>query len=212
MNVDAASVAMVMSATFVILLVTLHLVRADLDPRSHMISEYAAGRSGWLMRAAFFALAVAFFSLVLAFSGSTTGWLGTSSLVLLGLGGIGAAIGGLFSMDPNGTLRKDFSLSGKLHGVGFLIGVPGTLLGVTLLTAHLWRDPRWMSAHSTLFVTAGLVWLTAIVFGRSMTVLLRRGATGAAFTVGWQNRALVLAWAVWVFELAWRIRFPSHLV
>lgn len=40
MKAQAATFAMVMAATFVILLAILHVVRADLDPRWHMISEY----------------------------------------------------------------------------------------------------------------------------------------------------------------------------
>jgi hypothetical protein len=212
MKAQAATLAMVMAATFVILLAILHVVRADLDPRLHMISEYGVGSSRWLMSTAFFALAAALFSLMLVFLGSAQGWLGLSSVVLLGMAGIGAAMGGLFPMDPMGTLPEHFSTSGKLHGVAFMIGTPGTLLGVTLLTAYLWRDPDWNSAHSMLLATAALVWLTAIVFGASMAILLRKRAAGPDFVVGWQNRALVLAWAVWVFALAWRIRFVSRLI
>ena len=212
MKAQAATLAMLMAATFVLLLAILHVVRADLDPRWHMISEYGVGSSRWLMSAAFFALAAALFSIMLAFLGSAKGWLGFSSVVLLGMAGIGAAMGGLFPMDPMGTLPEHFSQSGKLHGVAFMIGTPGTLLGVTLLTAYLWRDADWQSAHSMLLATAGLVWLTAIVFGASMTILLRKGATGPAFVIGWQNRALVLAWAVWVFALAWRFRLLSRVM
>jgi hypothetical protein len=62
-----------------------------------------------------------------------------------------------------------------------------------------------------LLATSGVVWLTAIVFAASMATLLRKGATGSDFVIGWQNRALVLAWAVWVFALAWRVRFLSRL-
>jgi hypothetical protein len=212
MKAHAATLAMTMAATFVILLVILHVVRADLDPRWHMISEYEVGPSGWLMSVTFFALAAAWFSLMLRFVGNAHGWIGISGVVLLGIAGIGAAMGGLFPMDPMGTLPEHASRSGMLHGVAFMIGVPGTLFGVTLVTAYLWRDADWRSAHSMLLATAGFVWLTAIVFGASMTILLRKGATGPEFTIGWQNRALVLAWAVWVFAVAWRIRLLSRPV
>jgi hypothetical protein len=43
--------------------------------------------------------------------------------------------------------------------------------------------------------------------GASRAILLRKGVTGSDFVTGWQNRALVLAWAVWVFAVAWRVRF-----
>jgi hypothetical protein len=84
--------------------------------------------------------------------------------------------------------------------------VPGTLLAVTLLNIYLWRQAEWQSAHAMLGTTAAAVWLTMIVFGASMATLMRRGATGPEFVIGWQNRALVLSWAAWVFLVAWRLR------
>lgn len=36
---------------FLLLLATLHLLKADLDPSWHFISEYEIGRHGWLMQA-----------------------------------------------------------------------------------------------------------------------------------------------------------------
>ena len=58
-----------------------------------------------------------------------------------------------------------------------------------------------------LATTAGAVWITMIVFGVSMGMLMSRGgATGPAFAIGWQNRALVLSWAAWLFLVAWRLR------
>lgn len=202
----SATVAMVAALAFVALLLILHMVRADLDPGRHMISEYAVGRSGWIMAWAFFALAASFIALALAFLPSTQGALGTLALVLLLIAGAGAAIGGLFPMDPAGTPPERFSFSGKMHGVGFMLGVPGTLLAVSLLSIYLWRDADWQSARAMLATTAGAVWITMIVFGVSMAALMSRGTTGSAFAIGWQNRALVLSWAAWVFLVAWRLR------
>lgn len=110
--------------------------------------------------------------------------LGTLALVLLVVAGVGAAIGGLYPMDPLGTSPEQYSATGKMHGVGFMLGVPGTLLAIT----------------------AAAVWITMIVFGASMATLMGRGVTGPAFVIGWQNRALVFSWAAWVFLVAWRLR------
>jgi hypothetical protein len=86
-----------------------------------------------------------------------------------------------------------------------MIGVPGTLLGVTCLTLYLMRDRAWREGRAMLLATAGAVWLTMIVFGVSMARLMRAGATGDAFVIGWQNRALVLAWAAYLVAVAWRV-------
>ena len=134
------------------------------------------------------------------------GALGTAAIIFLVAAGVGAAIGGLFPMDPVGTPPERYTTAGRMHGVGFMLGVPATLLAVTLLTLHLWRDAGWRSAHLMLGITAAAVWLTMLVFGLSMATLLRRGATGPEFVIGWPNRALVLSWATWVFLVAWRLR------
>jgi hypothetical protein len=207
----AAAWAMAMAALFVMLLVALHIVRADLDPSWHMISEYAIGPMGWLMRAAFLALAVALLALAAALIPGARGWLAITGVVLLGIGAVGAAMGGLFAMDPVGTPMEQGTRSGMLHGVSFMIGVPGTVLGLTLLSAHLWRRPGWSSGRSLLLATVGWVWLTLIVFAVSMLTLMSKGASGPEFLVGWQNRALVLAWAVWILAVGWRTRSRQGL-
>jgi hypothetical protein len=47
----------------------------------------------------------------------------------------------------------------------------------------------------------GLVWLTMIVFGVSMAAFMSQGASGPEFVIGWQNRALVTAWALWILAV-----------
>lgn len=39
-------------------LVLLHFLRTDYIPRSHMISDYAVGRFGWLMKSVFAAMSL----------------------------------------------------------------------------------------------------------------------------------------------------------
>ena len=88
----SATLAMFASLVFVVLLALLHVVRADMDPSWHMVSEYANGPSGWMMAGAFFALATSFISLAVASLPSTRGVLGSLALVFLVIAGIGAAI------------------------------------------------------------------------------------------------------------------------
>lgn len=205
-----ASFAMFAAFAFVIALMALHIVRSDLPPSQHMISEYAVGRHGWIMAVAFFALATSFISLAVAFIPSATGILGRLALVTLVVAGVGAAFGGLFPMDPAGTPPDQFSTSGKLHGVGFMLGVPGTLLAVTLLSIYLWRQPEWQPVRPMLALTAAAVWLLMIVFGASMSKIMSTGANDPSLRIGVQNRALVLSWATWVFLVASRLRFISR--
>jgi hypothetical protein len=206
----AASGAIGAAALFVAILVALHAIRPDLAPGWHMVSEYAVGPGGWLMAIAFFSLAAALLALSVALAVTERGWMALGGAALLALGGVGAAMGGLFPMDPVGTPMEQQSRSGMLHGVSFMLGVPGTILGITLLSGHLLRNPAWRAARVLLWSTLGLVWLTLIVFVASMVIFMGRSANATEFFIGWQNRALVVAWAVWLAAVAARVRALSR--
>jgi len=197
----AAACAVAAASAFLALLVALHVLRPDLEPSWHMVSEYAVGPMGWLMGAAFLLLAAALWAAAVAVMHGARGWLAMTGVALLAIGGLGAAMGGLFPMDPVGTPAERMTRSGMLHGVSFMLGVPGTLLGMTLLTAHLWHRPDWRSGRPRLLAAVGLVWLTMIVFGVSMAAFMSQGASGPEFVIGWQNRALVTAWALWILAV-----------
>src|SRR4051794_5639322 len=51
-------------------LILLHFLRPDCVPRSHMISDYAVGRFGWLMKSVFVAMSLADLSLALGLARS----------------------------------------------------------------------------------------------------------------------------------------------
>jgi hypothetical protein len=205
----AAAFALAGAALFVALVLALHVVRADLDPSWHMVSEYSVGPAGWLMRLAFLALAASFSCLMLALRSRAQGALGVTGRVFLGIAGVGAAMGGLFNTDPPGTAPEHISTTGMLHGFAFMLGVPGVLVAVTLLTAALWRSPDWRSQRAVLLASAAGVWVTMLVFGMAMASAMASHATGPQFAVGWQNRAAVLAWALWVAALAAHCRKQS---
>jgi hypothetical protein len=205
-----ATLAMFAAVTFVVLLAVLHAMRPDLAPGAHMISKYGVGGTGGITAMAFFALATSFVALAAACIPAARGVLARVAVVMLLLAGVGAAIGGLFPMDPIGTVPAEFSASGKMHNVGFMLGVPGALLGVTLLSGYFWRRPEWQSSHAMLALTVAAVWLTMAIFGVSMAAVMRQGTAGPVPAIGWQNRALVLAWAVWVFLVAWRLRVMAR--
>jgi hypothetical protein len=202
----SASVALAASGLFGGLVGLLHLLRPELAPGWHMLSEYSVGPWGFLMRLAFLALAASFVSLTLALRGHARGLIGKAGRCCLALAALGATMGGLFNTDPPATAPERVSTTGMLHGFAFMLGVPGVLLAVTLLGAALWREPNWRSARVLLAGSAALVWATLLVFGSSMRSAMANQSGGADFAVGWQNRAAVLAWVVWAALLAWRTR------
>src|SRR5919107_432789 len=92
----AALVSAAAGGAFAVLLGTLHVVQPELDPTWRFLSEYALGRGGWLMTAAFVALAVSLLSGVVAVARSVRTWPGRVGLALLVIAAVGILLGGAF--------------------------------------------------------------------------------------------------------------------
>jgi hypothetical protein len=172
-------------------LAILHLVRPDLEPSSHMISEYAIGRHGYLMTLSFAAFAISSLSLFVALLRSARGVLGRVGLGFLLLAATGLAIGGAFAMDPTTTNQEAMSYSGKMHGVGFMLGVPSELLAVLFLSLALRRQPSW--AAVPLLTIALVAWASLAVM---VPLLVQQRFFGIP------NRVFMVAYGVWLILAA----------
>ena len=103
---------------FLLLRGLLHVVRSDLDPSWHFISEYGIGPSGWLMQGAFLARAGANLALLFALRPSLRGVAGSLGALLFLVGTAGTILGGLFVTDPIGTLPEAATAGGRMHALG----------------------------------------------------------------------------------------------
>lgn len=186
-----ARVAIAASGAAILALLSLHVVRADLPPATHMISEYAVGDHGWLMTLCFYTFAVASLALVGALATRVRGVVGWLGLVALVVAAAGLAIGGHFPMDPTTNDPARMSHSGQMHGMGFMLGVPGELLAVLLLTLHLRKQPGWKGG--TLVLLAAATWLSVLVMA---PLLMKGGAFGIP------NRTFMLAYGAWMIVAA----------
>src|SRR5262245_58791217 len=186
-----ALLAIVAAALALVALGLLHLLRPDLAPSAHMISEYAIGAHGYVMTLSFAAFAAATLSLFVALLPHAAGALGRIGLGFLLLAALGLAIGGAFAMDPITTTREATSLSGRMHGVGFMIGVPGQLLAVLLLSLTLGRQAPWSAVPLMALALADWACIAIMV-----PLLVRQRFFGIP------NRAFMLAYAVWLILAA----------
>jgi hypothetical protein len=104
-------------SAYVVAILVLHGVRADLNPAEHTISEYSLGSYGWLMRTAFLALAVAALataaSLLLS-RGPSGKWRLVGPLLLAGAA-VGSLLDAAFNTDHLGVPE---TVHGTVHGVG----------------------------------------------------------------------------------------------
>jgi hypothetical protein len=186
---------------FLICVLVLHALRRDLDPASRMLSEYALGPGGWIMAIAFLSLSMTFATLLVTLRRHLAGPWGVLAMLALAAAAIGSAMGGIFPMDPPSTLPEQYSLSGKLHGVAFMLGGPGVLLATLLVSLALKRQAAWKGARNRLVWSAALVWAIHIVFTVVIAKLMS-GDSSVEHFVGWLNRALVASWLVWAVVLA----------
>ena len=108
----AARLSFASAATFAVLLAALHLIKRELDPSWHFISEYAIGNHGWMMALAFLSLALSYVSLFVAIRSQLRTIVGRIGLALV------AFVVSFFSL---GVM---VSQSGGKFGPDVLVGWP----------------------------------------------------------------------------------------
>jgi hypothetical protein len=200
----AARVSLVATAGFVLCLALLHIIKPELDPSWHFISEYEIGDYGWVMRLAFFCLSLSCAGLGLAIAGQARtvgGYVGLASLLLAA---VGMAMAGVFVTEPITPSRVAQTTHGRLHELGAMLdGVP---VAAILINWSLARNQAWRSARPLLFWTACVPLSGLLVFIRSLALMLPPPGTslGPGVLVGWPNRIMILAHCAWLMPVAWQ--------
>lgn len=187
-----------------IALAAVHVLTPDIHPGRSMISQYALGRHGWVMALCFTAFAAASGCLFAALIPSTPSLLGRIGLGFLLAAAFGLGMAARFPMDPVSTMPAQMSFSGRMHGVSFLIGVPGQLLAVLFLSLAL-RSGRTHGSLALLSL-AVVIWLS---FAAMLAILLRVGPgkppdpNGPERFLGFPNRLFMVAFGIWLMVAAW---------
>lgn len=200
----AARVSFAATVLSTVLIALLHVVKSQLDPSWHVLSEYAIGEYGWIMVLAFITGAtglVALFAALKSQLRTVTGRIGLGCLLVTALGMIIAAV---FTSDPI-TVGDAGTTEGALHNVG------GTLGGVMPLAAafvgwNLIRNPAWSEGRRPILVATVAVWLALIVFYVGLGIMLGRsgGEFGPDVSIGWLNRLDMLAVTAWTLTVSWQ--------
>lgn len=201
-SLRAARFSLRAAIAFLVLLAVLHVIKPELDPSWHFISEYAIGDYGWIMTLAFLSLAVSCASLAVALWPQITGIVGKIGLLLLLISAVGMTMAGIFTTDPITTSRDAMTTSGRLHELGATLDL--TPFAALLVSWSLIRrNPAWSSARRVLLLTAGLPLLGLMVFIGSVSMMLPSdGQFGPDVLVGWPNRFLVITYCVWLITVA----------
>ncbi len=188
---------------FLVLLGALHVLRTDLAPTWHVISEYANGAHGWLMTIAFAALAVSCAATVLAIAPYADGWGMWVGLGLVGIAVVGLGMAALFPADIVQDPMPPMSWTGTMHGVASMLGNPTLMIGMIVLAYTLPGHAPWQGSGGMLQIFAHLAWISFIGMMVGMFVFLPQGTGGLGALVGFGNRLLVIAYAAWLATANW---------
>ena len=172
----------------------LHLVRTDLDPFGHVLSEYANGRYGVIMTAVFYGTGLASAALGWRLR-SALEWHGitVAAPVLLMLAGVALIVGGVFEV---GLPDAPESVAEAIHSYAS-IGAFVLLTVAMLLVAWACRnDIRWQSYRPV----ATLLALTVLTAAAGSPLADRTPWPGAA------QRVLGGTVLLWLVLTALRIR------
>jgi hypothetical protein len=190
---------MIALGLFIVILLALHVLRADLNPVERMMSEYAVGDYGYLMTLAFVALAVATIALVSALAQILPENVRSKSgLALIGISAVGLVV---FAIFPIGVGETVDSRSDLIHRMTAPFVFFGLTMGVFLVSRGFRRDPRLGS----LYVPGILI--SALMLTASVGFFMSYGA-GLGFE-GIAQRSFMLAFIAWFLLVMSKIRTGS---
>jgi hypothetical protein len=150
---------------FIMAVVILHLLRPDLYPVTHAVSNYAVGPFGPLMTSAFFLLALGEFALAWGLARCLArDRRAIVSVVLLNLAAIGLVVAGLFRSDVN-VPRPPASPSAMVHWTGAGLSFLSLMIGIYLLSGCFKRDVRWHSVYRLSYAWLGVIVLALAAYG-----------------------------------------------
>jgi hypothetical protein len=178
-------------------MVVLHIVRTDLDPVRQVMSEYANGRFGWFMTAAFYAMGLACVALAVRLGRAVVRRrLSVAVRVLLGLGGLGLILAGVFEVERPAVPD---TVDEIIHSDATLTAFTLIITAMLLFAVVIRRDPRWRDFRR---LAAALAILAAIAGAFSPFA-------GQTTWSGLAQRVLGLTVVAWLLLCALHIRFGS---
>lgn len=207
LTVPAASSRMAATVAFTGGLISLALVpafaiiRPDLAPGAHVMSEYAIGYAplGILF---FVSQSVGCLGLAISLASVADSRAMRAGIWLLLAAAFGLALAVFCPMDPLTTPAGQETMQGNLHGVSALIGIPSFIAATLVLASALKKKPEWRSAAPWLTAFAHTTWISLVLMIACMVLLLAAHVTVMGELVGYANRLLVIAYALFLMVAA----------
>jgi hypothetical protein len=176
-------------------MVVLHIVRTDLDPVRQVMSEYANGRFGWFMTAAFYAMGLACIVLAVRLGRALPRRpLAVLVRVLLGTGGLGLVLAGIFEVERPAVPD---TIDEIIHSDATLTAFTLIITAMLLFAVVCRSDPAW----SDFRVVAAVLAIVAAVAAAFSPFAGQTTWSGVA------QRVLGVTVVTWLLLCALHIRF-----
>ena len=174
---------------FTVLVIALHVLRPQMNPLSHAISEYALGPFGFLMTIAFVMRGLGELLLVIGFAAGTMrsnrSWAG---LIFLALATLCSFLVATFPGNP-----QNMSML-IVHSVSAFVGF-GSLIIAALAWAWRFRKEARLRSSALISFLLGLLMLVSLV---SLVI-------SASYALGLAERMLEIFIVLWLYFMAWRL-------
>lgn len=206
MNVSVTLYARIAIAGTVFFFVTMYvaflLIQPELNPVHRFGSEYAVGRMGWLMKAAFFCWGSGLLALALAMAkGLDSEARSRMGIALFAVAAVGIILSGVFDSDlqirnenpPPLWIEPPPSEEQVWHGASGLVGLSSLMMGAGLVSRRLRVAGRLHGRYRWLRV---LSWLSPVAFVAFATVFVPLGLAGLG------QRLFLLSLFLWVILAA----------
>ena len=203
----ASRVAAAGTIAVALIIVALHTIKPELEPSWRFISEYATGRHGWIMKLAFLIWAATCAALALPLRREVKTWPGRAGVAVLLIVAAALVPAGLFPQDPVTAKPDELTLSGNIHAVASMIGIPGIPIAAVLISSSLWRtSPAWRPHRRVIMGIAHATWISlALMAVYLMWAVPRAGGFNSNVWAGWMNRLVVTTYLAWQLAVAYRL-------
>jgi hypothetical protein len=194
-QIISARVAFTFALLYSILLLSLHVIKPELDFTWRFISEYALGKHGWIMTLTFVSIAISQLAIVFVIWPHVKTWIGYIGLFVLCLSAIGYSITAIFPTDPITVSQDALSGSGKMHVFG--ASLDWTPVAALLISFSLARTQRWRMKKKQMLLTAAVTIVLTIAFIISVTSA-PNGIIGPGVYAGLIGRLLIWSYVGWI--------------
>jgi hypothetical protein len=205
-NTFYAKMAIAFALAYQLLAILAVILKPDLGVYWHTISEWAIGKYGWVMQAAFITSGLSYLFLFLSIKSEVSGRLGKTGLVLLFLCFLGTIIVGLFVTDP---YPPDFRIATTLiHTIGGTLAMLLLPFAAIFLNRNLARHNNYFFAAKNILKWTAFLPLIAfigfIIHLNLYVIPLGENSVGENVPIGYPPRFMFLVYHIWLFILAYQ--------